>query len=155
MLEGFLHLFARRSWSQVAIDVFDVLLVTFVVYRALLVLRGTRAMQMGTGLGVIFVGSTIDFAVGKKLGATEDPRKRKALLLVSVVYYLGVLSIFKYFNFAVDSVSQALALAQLLLDVLAQGQHAIVDVACLVLDDHLQGAAQQRQQLVAGRCTFG
>ncbi len=55
MLEGFLHLFARRSWSQVAIDVFDVLLVTFVVYRALLVLRGTRAMQMGTGLGVIFV----------------------------------------------------------------------------------------------------
>jgi len=55
VLEGFLHLFARRSWSQVAIDVFDVLLVTFVVYRALLVLRGTRAMQMGTGLGVIFV----------------------------------------------------------------------------------------------------
>ena len=62
-------------------------------------------------LGVIFVGSTIDFAVGKKLGETEDPRMRKALLLVSVVYYLGVLSIFKYFNFAVDSVSQVLALA--------------------------------------------
>lgn len=61
-------------------------------------------------LGVIFVGSTIDFAVGKKLGATEDPRMRKALLLVSVVYYLGVLSIFKYFNFAVDSVSAALAM---------------------------------------------
>ncbi len=59
-------------------------------------------------LGVIFVGSTIDFAVGKKLGATEDPRMRKALLLVSVVYYLGVLSIFKYFNFAADSVATVL-----------------------------------------------
>lgn len=55
MLEGFLHLFARRSVSAVLTDVADILLVTYVVYRALLVLRGTRAMQMGTGLGVIFL----------------------------------------------------------------------------------------------------
>ena len=54
-------------------------------------------------LGVIFVGSTIDFWVGKALGKEERPRARKALLLVSIVYYLGVLSIFKYFNFAADS----------------------------------------------------
>jgi uncharacterized protein (TIGR00159 family) len=37
------------------IDVLDIGIVTYVVYRALLVLRGTRAMQMGTGLGVIFL----------------------------------------------------------------------------------------------------
>ena len=55
MLEGFLHLFARRSASAVLTDIADILLVTYVVYRALLVLRGTRAMQMGTGLGVIFL----------------------------------------------------------------------------------------------------
>jgi D-alanyl-lipoteichoic acid acyltransferase DltB (MBOAT superfamily) len=54
-------------------------------------------------LAVIFVGSTIDFWVGKKLATEERPRMRKLLLLVSIVYYLGVLSIFKYFNFAADS----------------------------------------------------
>ncbi len=59
MLEGFLHLFARRSFSLVLTDIADILLVTYVVYRALLVLRGTRAMQMGTGLGVIFLVSLV------------------------------------------------------------------------------------------------
>jgi len=54
-------------------------------------------------LAIIFFGSTLDFAIGRKLGSTEDPKKRKALLLVSIVYYLGVLALFKYFNFAVDS----------------------------------------------------
>src|SRR6516165_3316167 len=55
MLEGLLHLFAARSLFQILIDVLDIGIVTYVVYRALLVLRGTRAMQMGTGLGVIFL----------------------------------------------------------------------------------------------------
>jgi alginate O-acetyltransferase complex protein AlgI len=54
-------------------------------------------------VAIIFVGSTLDFYVGRLLGRTESPSGRKALLLVSVVYYLGVLSLFKYFNFAVDS----------------------------------------------------
>lgn len=55
MLEGLLHLFARRAWTQVGIDVLDLLIVTVVVYRGLLVLRGTRAEQMGIGLAVIYV----------------------------------------------------------------------------------------------------
>lgn len=55
MLDGLRHLFSSRPWLQVLVDVFDILVVTYVVYRALLVLRGTRAMQMGTGLGVIFL----------------------------------------------------------------------------------------------------
>ena len=55
MLDGLRHLFAARPLHQVMVDVFDLLIVTYVVYRALLVLRGTRAMQMGTGLGVIFL----------------------------------------------------------------------------------------------------
>ncbi|AKU98097.1 Diadenylate cyclase spyDAC [Labilithrix luteola] len=55
MLEGLGHLFAARPLVQVLVDLFDILIVTYVVYRALLVLRGTRAMQMGTGLGVIFL----------------------------------------------------------------------------------------------------
>jgi diadenylate cyclase len=55
MLEGLLHLFVRRGFSEILVDIGDLLIVTYVVYRALLVLRGTRAMQMGTGLGVIFL----------------------------------------------------------------------------------------------------
>jgi diadenylate cyclase len=55
VLEGFLHLFARRPFLAVLTDIADILVVTYVVYRALLVLRGTRAVQMGTGLGVIFL----------------------------------------------------------------------------------------------------
>jgi uncharacterized protein (TIGR00159 family) len=55
MLEGLTHFFAARPVPQILVDVADLLIVTYVVYRALLVLRGTRAMQMGTGLGVIFL----------------------------------------------------------------------------------------------------
>lgn len=54
MLEGLLHLFTG-SWQQVLINVLDLAIVTVVIYRGLLVLRGTRAMQMGTGLAVIFL----------------------------------------------------------------------------------------------------
>ncbi len=55
MLEGFYHLFAHRSVGAIITDAVDIIVVTYVVYRALLVLRGTRAMQMGTGIGVIFI----------------------------------------------------------------------------------------------------
>jgi uncharacterized protein (TIGR00159 family) len=55
VLEGLLHLFAKRSIALVLGDIGDILLVAYVIYRALLVLRGTRAMQMGLGLGVLFV----------------------------------------------------------------------------------------------------
>src|SRR5436190_24328428 len=49
-------------------------------------------------LGIIFLGSTLDFAIGRALGRTESPARRKALLLVSLAYYLGVLALFKYWN---------------------------------------------------------
>lgn len=54
-------------------------------------------------LGIIFVGSTLDYGIGRVLAKVDHPTGRKALLLVSIVYYLGVLAVFKYFNFAVDS----------------------------------------------------
>jgi alginate O-acetyltransferase complex protein AlgI len=54
-------------------------------------------------LGIIFVGSSLDFFVGLALAKTENGAGRNALLLVSIVYYLGVLSVFKYWNFAADS----------------------------------------------------
>ncbi len=59
-------------------------------------------------LGVIFVGSSLDYWVAVALARTEAPGRRKALLLVSLVYYLGVLSIFKYWDFAADSLASIL-----------------------------------------------
>ena len=50
MLEGLLHLFHKRPWHEVGVDLFDLLVVTYIIYRALLLIRGTRAMQMG-GVG--------------------------------------------------------------------------------------------------------
>jgi D-alanyl-lipoteichoic acid acyltransferase DltB (MBOAT superfamily) len=60
-------------------------------------------------LGVIFVGSTIDFFVGRALGRVTSRAGRNALLLTSIVYYLGVLSVFKYWNFAADSFASLFA----------------------------------------------
>jgi alginate O-acetyltransferase complex protein AlgI len=60
-------------------------------------------------LAIIFVGSTIDFLVGRALGRIERPAGRNALLLVSIVYYLGVLAIFKYWSFAADTLAQLLS----------------------------------------------
>jgi D-alanyl-lipoteichoic acid acyltransferase DltB (MBOAT superfamily) len=62
-------------------------------------------------VAIIFLGSSLDFAIGRALGRTEDPRKRKLLLLASVVYYLGVLAVFKYANFAADSLTEILSWA--------------------------------------------
>ncbi len=55
MLERLIHNLAERSPAQLARDAVDVLLVYYVIYRALLVLRGTRAMQVGVGLAMVFL----------------------------------------------------------------------------------------------------
>lgn len=55
MIEWFARVFAHRTWWEVVRDIVDIIIVAYVIYRALLVIRGTRAMQMGMGLGVIFL----------------------------------------------------------------------------------------------------
>jgi uncharacterized protein (TIGR00159 family) len=46
--------FSGRAPLHLLRDALDIFIVYYVVYRALLVLRGTRAMQVGVGLGVLF-----------------------------------------------------------------------------------------------------
>lgn len=55
MLEHLIQYLSERSPGQLARDAVDILLVYYVGYRALLVLRGTRAMQVGLGLAMVFV----------------------------------------------------------------------------------------------------
>jgi hypothetical protein len=60
-------------------------------------------------LGVIFVGSTIDFFVGRALGRVKSRAREQRAPLTSIVYYLGVLAVFKYWNFAADSFASRFA----------------------------------------------
>jgi uncharacterized protein (TIGR00159 family) len=58
VVEGLRYLLSNRPWSEIARDLFDIVIVAYLCYRGLLVLRGTRAMQMGVGLvafGVLYV----------------------------------------------------------------------------------------------------
>jgi uncharacterized protein (TIGR00159 family) len=55
VLEAVKSYVESRSLLQLSRDALDVFLVYYLVYRALLVLRGTRAMQIGIGLGVVFL----------------------------------------------------------------------------------------------------
>ncbi|HEX2196806.1 MAG TPA: MBOAT family protein [Actinomycetota bacterium] len=57
-------------------------------------------------LSLIVVSTLIDFLAGIHLGRTSDERRRRALLLVSVVANLGILAFFKYFGFFVESAVQ-------------------------------------------------
>ena len=54
-------------------------------------------------LSLIFISSLVDYGVGLLLDRTEEPRKRKLLLGVSLFMNLGALGFFKYFNFFIGS----------------------------------------------------
>jgi diadenylate cyclase len=55
MLDSLGAFFESLTPMQVVRDVLDIFLVYYIAYRALLVLRGTRAMQVGMGLAMVFV----------------------------------------------------------------------------------------------------
>lgn len=58
-------------------------------------------------LGLMILSAGIDFFVGIRLGQTEDEKKRKVLLGLSLLGNLGILGFFKYFNFFAGSFSDA------------------------------------------------
>ncbi len=52
---------------------------------------------------LIFLSTVLDYFVGKQLSTETKITRRKALLIISVCFNLGMLGFFKYFNFFVDS----------------------------------------------------
>jgi alginate O-acetyltransferase complex protein AlgI len=50
-------------------------------------------------LFLIIFTSCLDFFISQSLSTTNDQRKRKLLLTISIVVDLGILGFFKYFNF--------------------------------------------------------
>ncbi len=49
----------ERELTQVLVDVLDILIVAYLFYRVLLLIRGTRAMQMGIGIVAVFLVYTL------------------------------------------------------------------------------------------------
>ncbi len=56
---------------------------------------------------LILGSSTVDWFCAGRIGLSAEPALRKRWLLLSVTYNLGILAVFKYFNFFVDSVDEA------------------------------------------------
>jgi len=54
-------------------------------------------------LSLIWISTIVDFMVGKKIFETSNQKKRKRLLFISIFTNLGILGVFKYFNFFIDS----------------------------------------------------
>lgn len=61
-------------------------------------------------LSLIFLSTIVDFIIGHKLGGENSIRKRNFLLLSSLVINLGILFIFKYYNFFLDNLAGVFSL---------------------------------------------
>ena len=57
-------------------------------------------------LGLIIGSSVLDWIVGGRIARTDNPKARRGLLAVSLVFNLGALCLFKYFNFFADSFAE-------------------------------------------------
>ena len=54
-------------------------------------------------LSLIFLSTIVDYTIGLKIPKQDSEKAQKSLLWCSVLFNLGVLGIFKYYNFFVDS----------------------------------------------------
>ncbi len=61
-------------------------------------------------LGLIVFSTGLDFLVAQAISRTPDKRRQKAWLWLSLSANLGLLGVFKYFNFFIDNFIQAFSL---------------------------------------------
>lgn len=59
-------------------------------------------------LGLIFLSSFVDYLIGIEISKSARQKRRKWLLIISIFINLGILGAFKYFNFFVDSIIDAM-----------------------------------------------
>lgn len=65
-------------------------------------------------LSLIFLSTLVDYLVGIELEKEDKPRRRNILLSLSVIFNIGMLFTFKYYNFFIEnfrSLSESLGLA--------------------------------------------
>jgi alginate O-acetyltransferase complex protein AlgI len=92
IVRSFLRSFAADKWF--------LLIVSYLFYMS---------WSIPCGL-LIFATSLVDYFVGLGLERIENHRKRKLLLVISIIANLGVLGFFKYTNFLLDNAWSGLSL---------------------------------------------
>jgi len=86
-LDVYLTEFIDREAIFVATDIFDILLVAYLIYRVLLLMRGTRAMQMGIGLVLVFLVHNFARRVGLiTLWSVLDSLLTYVVLIIVVIF---------------------------------------------------------------------
>jgi alginate O-acetyltransferase complex protein AlgI len=83
-----------------------------VVYRCMLLLIASCYFYMAFVpyyILILFFTIIIDYFAGLWIEREQDQRKRKRLLLLSLIANIGVLVVFKYYNFFIDNISAVLA----------------------------------------------
>jgi alginate O-acetyltransferase complex protein AlgI len=58
---------------------------------------------------LMLFSTALDFVLAQAIAASSSPRRRRALMLVSICSGLGLLGFFKYFNFFLDTVNASMA----------------------------------------------
>ncbi|MDH5229685.1 MAG: MBOAT family protein [Gammaproteobacteria bacterium] len=56
--------------------------------------------------GLIAFSTCVDYIIGRRMAAEKNKKKRKLLLIISLTTNLGLLAIFKYFNFFAGTTSE-------------------------------------------------
>ncbi len=103
-----------------SLDFLVFFLTVLLLYR-LLPFRGQNLMLLAASLvfygwwdwrylGLLLLSALTDATASARIGATEDPGRRRAWLLVSLCVNLGVLGLFKYLDFFVQSAGDLLGL---------------------------------------------
>ena len=59
-------------------------------------------------LSLIILSTAVDYVVGREIFLSDDPVRKKRLLLVSLVTNLGLLGVFKYYDFFARSLAELL-----------------------------------------------
>ena len=100
----FLALAVAGFWALAAVARFRVFRLAFVFTASCLFYMAPKPIYLGLILG----STVVDYFVGLGLGATDDARRRKLLLGVSLTANLGLLAVFKYFDFWSAATAQTL-----------------------------------------------
>ena len=82
-------------------------------YRWAFVLVASYYFYMSWNVGYVFLilgSTTLDYLISKKMAGLPNKAQRKKYLIVSIIFNLGLLFIFKYFNFFGSLISQIIVI---------------------------------------------
>src|SRR5690606_26296720 len=78
-----------HGFVGVAVGLLDIVVVAILIYRLLLLIRGTRALQMGAGLALIFVAYELARRIGLLTLYSLLDGLLKSMVLIVVVIFQG------------------------------------------------------------------